>query len=133
MHAREVELTREWNWGIAIVGDPAGNIPDLDPHSVATVGDDTVILLVRHAQDLRPDGQPATSTVHVRVLDAHQPHERSTICDVVLNTPSHAVTLGDADGEATVAGLSSRTRLVVSAADARSSDLDELWIDLIVL
>ncbi len=133
MPTREVELTREWNWGIAIVGDPAGHIPDVDPDSLATVGDDTVILLVHHAQDLRPDGNLATSTIHVRVLDDDEPHERSTICDVVLNTPSQVVTIGDANDETTVTGLSSRTRVVASAVDVRSYGLDEVWLDLIVL
>lgn len=133
MLMQELAVTRQWHWGIAIVGDPAGNIPDLDGESLVTVGEDTVILLVHHAQDVGLDEDLASSTLRVRVLDAVEPNDRTVVCDVVLDTPSRAVSLGDADEEVKVTGLTTRTRLIASAEDVRAFGLDEVWIDLVVL
>ena len=129
----QLDLTREWHWGIAVVGDPAGHVPDVEPDRLVTVGGDTVVLCVRHAYDVGLDDDPATCTLHVRVLDDLDSPDRPVVCDVVLDTPSGEVTIGDADGEVPVHGLTGRTRLVVSAADVSAGGMDEVWLDLVVL
>lgn len=132
----ELVLIRPWHWGIAVVGDPAAQVPDLVEGRLVSIGERAVVLIVRHAQDIdnerfEGDWNWATATCHVRTLTEDEARSRSVLCDVVLSTPSHSLSLGDADSEVTVTGLEARTRVVVSAADAEVTSLDEVWIDVV--
>lgn len=136
----ELSLTRPWHWGIAIVGDPAADIPDIDTGSSVTIGAGNVIVAVRHAQDIDPatynDDPPdlTTSTIHIRVIGEHEAHCRAvSICDTVIDTPTRAVTIGDAVSELVLTSMGSRTRVVASALDGDLAGFDVIWLDLIPL
>ena len=34
----EVTLVRPWHWGIAIVADPKGEVPEFQPEQAVTIG-----------------------------------------------------------------------------------------------
>jgi hypothetical protein len=133
----EVTLVRPWHWGIAIVADPEGEVPEVQPGQAVTIGESGLVILVRHAQDIEAevfegDGEWATATVHVKTLAEAESTPRPVLCDVVLNTPTYRLGIGDADGEVIVPcpGMG-RTRLVVSADDVGEGGLDEVWVDLL--
>jgi len=75
---------------------------------------------------------PATATVHVRVREVYEQPTRLVVCDVVLDTPSNKLSLGDAEDEIVLNGCGLRTRVVVSLDDPDPEYMspDEVWIDL---
>ena len=94
------------------------------------------MIRVRHAHDIEAevldgDWEWATATIHVRALGEAEPTPRPVFCDVVLDTPTYRLGIGDADGEVIMPcpGMG-RTRLVLSAEDFGEGGLDEAWIDL---
>jgi len=132
----DVTVVRPWHWGIAIVGDPECEAPDVRPEQVVTVDESGLVVLVRHAQDLEADAlgddwKWATATIHVRALANAEPTPRPVLCDVVLTTPSQRLEIGDADGRLVLPTPGTgRTRIVVSAENVSIVGLDEVWIDL---
>jgi hypothetical protein len=134
----EVTLTRPWQWGIAVLGDPLAEVPtEFDGHAVA-LGRDVVTLSVRHAQDIETDRFEgdwdwATATVHVRSLAQVEATERHVLCDTVISTAQESVSLGDADGMLVIPAPSGRTRLIVSAEKADSTGLETVWVDLVAV
>jgi hypothetical protein len=95
------------------------------------------VILVRHAQDIEAEvfengWEWGTATIHVKTLAEAEPTPRPVLCDVVLNTPSYRLGIGDADSEVILpCPGTGRTRLVVSADDIGEGGLDEVWIDLL--
>jgi hypothetical protein len=131
----EVTLTRPWHWGIAVVFDHDGEVPDVDPEQLVSVGTSGLVILVRHAQDsiksFDGDWDWATACLHVRLLTAAEPTERSIACDTVLQTPSGRLSVGDADGDVALSTHHHRTRVVVSVEDPADTSPDKVWIDLL--
>jgi hypothetical protein len=123
--------------GIAIVADPEGEVPDVQPEQAVTIGESGLVILVRHAQDIETEGSEgdwewATATIHVKTLAQAESTPRPVLCDVVLNTPNYRLGIGDADGEVILpCPGTGRTRLVVSADDVGEGGLDEVWVDLL--
>lgn len=131
----EVTLVRPWHWGIAIVADPKGEVPEVLSGQVVTVGSSGLVILVHHAQDIEAevfegDRDWATATIHVTTLaDAESP-PRAVLCDVVLNTPTYRLGIGDADGDVVLpCPGTGRTRVIVSAENVGEGGLDEVWVD----
>ena len=133
----EVTLVRPWHWGIAIVADPKGEVPEVQPEQVVTIGESGLVILVRHAEDIEAevfenDWEWGTATIHVKTLAEAELTSCPVLCDVVLNTPTYRLGIGDADGEVILpCPGTGRTRLVVSADDVGEGGLDEVWIDLL--
>src|SRR5690348_5223864 len=133
----DVTLVRPWHWGLAIVADPKGEVPEVQPEQVVTIGESGLVILVRHAQDIEAevfenDWEWGTATIHVKTLAEAESTPRPVLCDVVLNTPTCRLGIGDADGEVILpCPGTGRTRLVVSADDVGEGGLDEVWIDLL--
>jgi len=130
----ELTLVRPWHWGIAIVGDPTALVPDIEPGKPVTVGGDTLVLLVRHAQDvdvevLSDETDWSTVTIHLRSLVAPDPTDRVIVGEMVIDKANERISVGDADGEIAVPTPAPRTQVVVSAATA-AAPMDEVWIDL---
>jgi hypothetical protein len=117
--------------------DPKGEVPEVQPEEVVTVGESGLVILVRHAQDIEAevfegDWEWATATIHVKTLAEAESTPRPVLCDVVLNTPTYRLGIGDADGEVILpCPGTGRTRLVVSAEDVGEGGLDEVWVDLV--
>jgi hypothetical protein len=130
----ETTVTRSWAWGAAVVGDP-GAAPPTPTEALVTIGTGALVLRLRHAQDVEVVGGEtslATATCHVRVLDEAEQTARTTLCDVVLETPSGKLSLGDGTGAVAIEVEGSpRHRLVVSAEHLRSAGLDEVWVDVV--
>ena len=109
--------------GIAIVADPKGEVPEIQPEQAVTIGESGLVILVRHAQDTEAevsegDWKWATATIHVKTLAEAESASRPVLCDFVLNTPTCRLGIGDADGEVILpCPGTGRTRLVVSADD----------------
>jgi hypothetical protein len=133
----EVTLVRPWHGGIAIIADPEGEVPEVQPEQAVTIGESGLVILVRHAQDIETEGSEddwewATATIHVKTLAEAESTPRPVLCDVVLNTPNYRLGIGDADGEVILpCPGTGRTRLVVSADDVGEGGLDEVWVDLL--
>jgi hypothetical protein len=131
----EVTLARPWHWGIAIILDQAGDVPDVDPHQLVSLGPSGLVVLVRHAQDSieRFDGDWAwaTATLHIRLLASPQPAPGSIACDAVLHTPSGLLSVGDADGDMVLSTHHGRTRVIVSVEDLANMSPASVWIDLV--
>lgn len=123
--------------GIAIVADPKGEVPEIQPEQAVTIGESGLVILVRHAQDTEAevfegDWEWATATTHVKTLAEAESASRPVLCDVVLNTPTCRLGIGDADGEVILpCPGTGRTRLVVSADDVSEGGLNEVWVDLL--
>ena len=130
----ETTVNRTWAWGAAVVGDPAV-APPIPSESLVTLGTGALVLRLHHAQDVdRVDGEArlATATVHVRVHTDPPALERTQLCDVLLDTPSGKLSLGDgAEAVVIEAGGALRHRLVVSADVLRPAGLDEVWVDVV--
>jgi hypothetical protein len=132
----EMTLTRPWHWGVAVLGDPTGEVPERMDGRVVSVGDTVIAIGVRHAQDIdaeRFEGNWnwATATFHVRALIEAQRVERHVVCDVVLPTAEARIILGDADGEVVLPTPSNLTRVIVSTDDSDPAGLETVWIDLV--
>lgn len=121
-----------------MLGDPHAEVPgSLDGQAVA-VGDGVIAIGVRHAQDIdadrfEGDWDWATATFHVRSLSQVEPTDRRVLCDVMVATPSEAVSLGDADGMVVIPAPSVRTRVVVSTDEADATGLERVWVDLVAV
>ena len=134
----EITLTRPWHWGIAVLGDPLAEVPTEFNKSVVATARDVVALSVRHAQDIEADKFEgdwdwATATIHLRSLTEVERTERQVLCDLVIDTPRAAVSLGDADGMLSIPAPSVRTRLIVSADEVDPTGLDAVWVDLVAV
>lgn len=135
----DTTIVRPWQWGIVIVGDSRGELPELEPGVVASIGAEAIVICVRHAQDVViPEGAAAddevgeaTATVHVRVLASFVPPDRPLVCDVTLAIPSGRVSIGDADGASVIDWTGTSVRVVASANELDLSGLDEVWVDLV--
>lgn len=134
----ETTIVRPWQWGIVIVGDSRGKLPEFDPGVIASIGAETIVMCVRHAQDVVfPVGAAddevleATAAVHVRLLASFEPPDRPVVCDATLAIPSGRVSIGDADGESVIDWTGESVRVVVSANELDLSGLDEVWVDLV--
>lgn len=130
----ETTVTRSWQWGAAVIGDPAAT-PPTPTEAPVTIGTGALVLRLRHAQDVElVEGVSslATATCHVRVLDAAEPVSRTVLCDAVLETPSGKLSLGDA-AEAVVIEVEGalRHRLVVSTDHVGPRGLAEVWVDVV--
>jgi hypothetical protein len=57
MSPDDVTLQRAFGWGVLFLGDSNGEPIDVDPDAIVTWGreDQTVAVLVRHAQDVDAD------------------------------------------------------------------------------
>jgi hypothetical protein len=93
-------------------------------------------LLVRHAQQIEApryedDWDWATASVFLRQLVELELTDRDVVVDVVLSTPTAAISVGDADGETVVAAHEGRTRLVVSADAGARERYEQVWVDLL--
>jgi hypothetical protein len=129
----EVTLTRPWGGGIAILGAPTAELPDVDPRSPVSLGEGAVVIGVRHAQDFdheRVEGL-ATATVYVRILRNPEVLSRVVLCDVVLATPDDQIRLGDAEEELVLPAPGPRTRVIISADHVDLTGLGQVWIDLV--
>jgi hypothetical protein len=130
----ETTVTRSWQWGAAVLGDPAAP-PPAPTAALVTLGTSALVLRLHHAQDVElVDGEPslATATCHVRVLSEAEPTTRTVLCDVVLETASGKLSLGDGAGAVVIEVEGSpRHRVVVSAEHLRTEGLDEVWVDVI--
>lgn len=134
----EVTLTRPWHWGIAVVGNPFAEVPTDFGGRLVAVGQDVVVLSVRHAQDIAADKFEgdwdwATATLHVRSLAQEEATERQVLCDTVVATPQEKVSLGDADGMVVIPTPSLRTRLIVSTDDVDPTGMERVWVDLVAV
>ncbi len=112
--------------------------PPAPSESLVTIGTGALVLRLHHAQDgSSVEGEPslATATCHVRVVtDDPSYADRTLLCDVVLETPSGKLSLGDgAEAVVIEAGGAPRHRLVVSAEQLRAAGLDEVWVDVVPL
>jgi hypothetical protein len=132
----EIALTRPWQWGIAVLGDPLADVPtEFDGRAVAT-GRDVIALSLRHAQDIEADRFEgdwdwATATIHLRSLAHEERTERHVLCDTVFATPQETVSLGDADGMLVIPAPSTRTRVIVSTDEVQPTGLESVWVDLV--
>lgn len=130
----ETTVTRSWQWGAAVIGDPSA-APPAPTEAPVTIGTGAVVLRLRHAHDVElVEGRSslATATCHVRVLTEAEAPPRTVLCDVVLETPSGKLSLGDgAEAVVVEAGGALRHRLVVTAAAVRARGLDEVWVDVV--
>ena len=134
----EVTLTRPWHWGIAVVGNPVAEVPTDFGGQVIALGQDVVVLSVRHAQDIKTDRFEgdwdwATATYDVRSLAQEEATDRQVLSDTVVATPQDTVSLGDADGMVTIPAPSLRTRLIVSTDDIDPTGLERVWVDLVAV
>lgn len=133
----ETTHIRAWHWGVAIVCAPGAELPDdLDESRPVTIGEEAIVVQVRHAQDLDRSRAEnawdwATVAFHLRVVVEPEPLERTLLADVVLPTPDGRIALGDEDGEVIVSTPTEKTRIILSAESVGDDGLDEAWIDLV--
>lgn len=133
----ELTLVRPWHWGIALVGLPDANVPDVTQAGPVSVGSECVVLHVRHAQDVDSDRfegewEWATSTIVIRSLLEPDVHQREILADLEVETADEVLSIGDADGEIRLPTPGTRTRILVSTTEA-SSSMDDVWVDLIAV
>lgn len=127
----EVDLTRSWNWGIAILGHPHAELPQAQTEGLIAVGEDVAVINMRHAQDVEIGADPATATVHVRSASEPQLDSRLLIGEFIIRNAGDGIVLEDADESLSIETPVSTIRAVVSAEEAHPSGLDEVWVDLI--
>jgi hypothetical protein len=131
----EVTLVRPWHWGIAVVVDRDGEVPEVDSGQLVSLGPSGMVVLVRHAQDsvesFEGDWDWATASLHVRFLTALESTQRSIACDAVLQTPSGRLSVGDADNDVAFSTHHGQTHVVVSVEDPTDTSPDKIWIDLL--
>jgi hypothetical protein len=132
---QEVTISRPWHWGIAVLVDKRGDVPDVDPNALVSIGPSGAVILVRHAQDSNETFDDeivwATAALHIRHLVEVEKPVRAVAADFVMNTPSFDLSVGDADGDVLIAGLNATTRVVVTVADLGDHSPDDVWIDLV--
>lgn len=131
----EMTVVRAWHWGIAIVGLPHADVPEIDPSKRVSIGSGSLVMLVRHAQDIdsekfEDDWDWATPTIHVRSLVEAEAVDRIVVGEVIFETGDERISIGDADGEIVFPTPAVRTRVVVSTTD-ESDPMNEVWIDLL--
>jgi hypothetical protein len=129
----QVDLTRSWNWGIAILGHPRAELPDVQTDGLISIGEGVAVLNVRHADDVELGVHPATATVHVRSARELRLDSRLLIGEFVVHDAGDGIVLEDADESLLIETPASTIRVIVSAEEAEPSGLDEVWIDLIPL
>jgi hypothetical protein len=132
----ELAYTRPWHWGIAVLGKPKGSHPELNEAEVVSVGEDAIVISVRHAQDIEAerfegDWDWVTVTFRLRALTEAEPVERTVVFDGVLATDDARLSLGDADGEIILPCPDRATRVVVSTDEVDRAGLDRVWVDLL--
>lgn len=132
----EITITRPWHWGIVIVGAPGADVPEVHEGARAVIGENAVVLFVRHAEQIdaptfEGDWDWATATVAVRLLAEPEAIDREIVVDVVVSTPTAAISVGDADGETIVAAHEVRTRLIVSASAGAPEPYEHVRLDLL--
>lgn len=134
----ELSLTGPWHWGVVIVGDPSADVPPDLGDAAVSVGQDVLVLKVRHAQDIAAvrfegDWEWATATIHVRSLTQPDTTDRRLLCDEVIHARRESISLGDADGMLVIPAPSTRIRVIVTTQETRTYGLDEAWVDLVAL
>jgi hypothetical protein len=132
----EVTLERAWHWGIAIVSAPGAHVPDSVDESLVTSGSGSLVIKVRHAQDVEAetfegDWDWATATVHVRSLVDLEHTGGEVLYEGTLALADGQLAVGDADCEMTVNDLPAQARIRVHAEDASEAALSEVWLDLV--
>ncbi|WP_206074419.1 hypothetical protein [Antribacter gilvus] len=125
---------RDWGWGVAFRQDSVeGEIPDVDTSDAVTVTPLGLGIGVRHGQDCdwqAGEEGPALVTIRLDRPGAFTPPERAVVVDVVLETPSLSLSLGDAEDEILLPVSGARTRVVISHVDNTWHQPTEVWIDL---
>lgn len=48
----DTTIVRPWQWGIVVVGDSRGELPEVEPGIAASIGAEAIVIRVRHAQDV---------------------------------------------------------------------------------
>ena len=135
-------VRRPFHWGIVIVAadDWAGDLPEVDPDSLVTASERTVIIGVRHAQDSDEfDGEVlklAEAEVVVRKLGeaASSSESRREVFRTVITVPTGRLTVGDADEEVVVSAHPGANTVLVSVdAQVPRDDMspDAVQVDLL--
>jgi hypothetical protein len=132
--ADDVTLQRAFGWGVLFLGDSNAEPIDVDPDSIVTWGreDQTVAVLVRHAQDVDAD-----------VVDALDDDDEVPLVQVTVNVhwfpadtagaegfvavPSGVLVIGDADLEESLAVTPGRWRVEVSLEPQEHAERVDLW------
>jgi len=131
-------ITRSFQWGIVIVSDPEGEIPDVDPDAATTAASGALVALVRHEADVPSfddDFELAMVEITVRLLaEEADLGDRRALFDGALDTPAGTLSVGDANDEVLVSTHHGRTRVVVSVPGDWPMDdhhHESLQIDLV--
>jgi hypothetical protein len=135
MSADDVTLQRPFGWGVLFLGDSDAEPIDVDPDTIVTWGreDQTLAVLVRHAQDVDAD-----------VLDALDDDDKVPLVEVTVNVhwtpvgtadaegiiaiPSGVLVIGDADHEEPFAVTPGRWRVQVSLEPQEHAEHVDLWL-----
>ena len=135
MSADDVTLLRAFGWGVLFVGDSNAEPIEVDPDAIVTWGreDQTIAVLVRHAQDVDAD-----------VLDARGDDDEVPLAEVTVNVrwvpagtadaegfiavPSGVLVIGDADQEEPLPVTPGKWRVQVSLEPQEHAERVDLWL-----
>lgn len=133
----ELVLRRSFGWGVLFIGDAEADIVEVDPDSPVTWGreDQTVCVLVRHAQDvdddvlesLQDDDEVPYAEVDVSVhLGRADPEQE--VSEGFIAVPTGRVSIGDADQEDSVSVVPGRWRVELSLVPLEQAERVDIWL-----
>ena len=133
----DIVLRRAFGWGVLFIGDAEADIVEVEPDSVITWGreDQTVAVLVRHAQDVDdevldalhdddevPDAEVAVS-VHWGPLVDGKPVDEG-----VIAVHSGRVSVGDADHENSFSVAPGRWHVQIGLEPIQHAERIDVWL-----
>jgi hypothetical protein len=125
MEISELTATRSFAWGVLVVGDAESHdIPPLEPLKTIAATDSTVVIRVRHAQDVT-DIDDSEFLVNVRVA-ADSGHGEGVEATVAV--PSGRLSVGDANAADIVNLRPGRWRLRIEVEPDDVPERVAVWL-----
>ena len=121
----ELTATRSFAWGVLVVGDAESHdIPPLEPLRTIAATDSTVVIRVRHAQDVT-DIEDSEFLVNLRVA-ADSGHGEGVVATVAV--PSGRLSVGDANAADIVNLRPGRWRLRIEVEPDDVPERVAVWL-----
>jgi hypothetical protein len=135
MAADDVALRRPFGWGVLFLGDSRADHIEVDPETLVTWGreDQTVAVLVRHAQDVDADVLDALADddevpeVEVSV-NVHWGAADTADVEGVIAVPSGVLAIGDADVEEPISVTPGRWCVQISLEPREHAERVDVWL-----
>jgi hypothetical protein len=117
-------LRRPFNWGVLIVGDLNGDVPESLAGGFGRTSD-SLALAVRHAQDIGSDSAPFEVEVQIIAGPPTNPPD----IEHVVSVPSGVLAVGDAESQAELRVPPGDYRRAVRGEPREQPERVVLWVE----